>query len=397
MTKHRIQWSCLTLILVGLFSSFETAGAHAQPQQATGLGPPSSIGLPLISVVCSTPSNCVAIGTPIYGHTLGPIAVRTANGGAAWASTGSLSGVKTLYALACASSRTCVAVGTNTKGSNQRGAVVRTQNGGTAWSVVPALPKGVGDLTGISCPTKTFCMAVGSTSSSYEAVAMSSNDGGRRWDAVAVPKGENELTLVACTTRRDCIAEGEVESIVGDPSGGNRISIITTNNGGSSWKQRPIPIDSAAPPGFPSFTGLTCATPNHCLLLGDATPPDGSSLGVILSSSDSGASWTDQALPPDTTILNGISCGSATQCVAAGGGFGGRGGSTQDLLSTNNGGQTWTVRSVPPSAEGLDGVSCSSATSCLAVGFAYSSAAPTAQPAAVIVTHDGGVTWNATP
>jgi hypothetical protein len=49
---------------------------------------------------------------------------------------------------------------------------------------------------------------------------------------------------------------------------------------------------------------------------------------------------------------------------------------------------------VPSTALGLDGVSCPSATSCIAVGFDYSDADPTAEPAAVIDSDDGGATWN---
>jgi hypothetical protein len=59
------------------------------------------------------------------------------------------------------------------------------------------------------------------------------------------------------------------------------------------------------------------------LLVGAATPPDGSPSGMIASSTDRGASWTFQAVPPGTTMLNAISCGSATQCAVAAGASGG--------------------------------------------------------------------------
>jgi photosystem II stability/assembly factor-like uncharacterized protein len=88
---------------------------------------------------------------------------------------------------------------------------------------------------------------------------------------------------------------------------------------------------------------------------------------------------------------------TAVVCSVVGGGFGGRGGLIRDLLSTSDGGLTWISRPVPPSAVALDGVSCPSAMECMAVGFDYSSSAPTAQPAAVIVTSDGGATWAPVP
>ena len=265
------------------------------------------------------------------------------------------------------------------------------------WRLVvvgTSVAKGRRKARGYSCPTKSFCMAVGVTTAISRAIAVTSNDAGRSWNTVAVPRGEEQLNLVTCTTRRSCIAEGEVEATIGDPSGGSRPSILTTNNGGSTWKQRSIATQSGAPSGIPYFTALTCASTTHCLLVGDATPPDGSTSEMIMSSTDSGASWTNQALPPGTAMLNAISCGSAAQCAVAGGGIGGRGGISRDILTTIDGGQTWTSRTVPSSAVGLDGVSCPSTTSCLAVGFDLSTMDPSAEPAAVVISSDGGATWN---
>jgi hypothetical protein len=114
---------------------------------------------------------------------------------------------------------------------------------------------------------------------------------------------------------------------------------------------------------------------------------------MIATSTNSGASWTFEAVPLGTSALSTISCGRLTWCAAAGGGFGARGGSSQDLLSTNDGGRVWTSRPVPSSATGLEGISCPSALSCIAVGFSYSATDPTAEPAAVVVSADGGLTW----
>jgi hypothetical protein len=44
---------------------------------------------------------------------------------------------------------------------------------------------------------------------------------------------------------------------------------------------------------------------------------------------------------------------------------------------------------------GLDGVSCPTNSTCIAVGFTLSTANPMMEPAAVVVTHDGGRTWTA--
>ncbi len=376
--------------------SIDTAVAVAPPQRASGSMEADALKVPLMSVVCSTTRRCVAIGTQPDGSTVGSIGVTTSDGGSTWASTPILRGVKYLQALACPATRTCVAVGSNPLGNGDRGAVLRTLDGGRTWVLAPALPTGVGRLVDVSCPTKSFCMAVGVTSSITNAVAVISNDAGQSWRTVRLPKGEEDLSLVTCTTRRCCIAEGEMEATIGDPESGSRLSIIiTTANRGSAWKQSSLSTNNAAPIGIPTFSGLTCATPTHCLLVGDATPGDGSPSGMIASSIDGGASWTFQAVPPGTTFLNSISCGSSVQCAVAGGGIEARGGIDRDILTTTDAGKTWISRVVPAASVGLDGVSCPSATSCMAVGFGLSSTDPSAEPAVIVVSGDGGATWTA--
>jgi photosystem II stability/assembly factor-like uncharacterized protein len=394
MKRCPILWGCFLVAFVGLVATNGVAEAAAPTYRASGAVPPASLGMPLKSVVCSTPRNCVSIGTPINGSTLDPIAVRTTDGGAHWASTRRLRGIKDLDALACGSTQSCLVVGANPQGNDERGASIRTDDGGQKWSVDPALPRAVGELVGLSCPSKTFCMAVGRTASDATAVALTTNNTGRTWSIVAVPKGQEDLDLVSCTTRHFCVAEGDKEAILGDPSGGSRLNIITTSDGGSTWNQRTLLSYHNAPAGIPYFSGLTCVAPATCVLVGVSTVPDGSGSGMIALSTDRGTSWNFQAVPPGTIGLSAVSCGSATRCVVAGGGFGSRGGSIQELLSTNDAGHTWISRTVPPTALGLDGVSCPSATSCVAVGYDYSDSDPTAEPAAVVTSVDGGIIWN---
>jgi photosystem II stability/assembly factor-like uncharacterized protein len=394
MRRSWIRWSCLPLAVAGIFSSSGDAAATAVPQRATVSIPVQDLKVPLVSVDCSTARICVAIGMEPYGAAVGSIALTTSDEGNTWAGTPVLHGVKYLHTLACLSAATCVAVGENPLGNGVRGTVLRTLDAGHSWLLTPPLPKGIGRLVGLSCHAMAFCMAVGESASFNGAVAVVSDSAGRTWKRVALPRGEEDLSLVICTTSRYCIAEGAVEATIGDPTSGNRPSIITTANGGATWKQSSLVFNSAAPAGIAMFSGLTCATSTHCLLVGDATPGDGSPSGMIASSTDRGVSWTFQVVPGGTTFLNAISCGSATRCVVAGGGIEARGGIDRDILTTSDGGQTWISRAVPSGTVGLDGISCSSPTSCMAVGFGLSATDPTAEPSAVIVSTDGGTTWD---
>ena len=329
------------------------------------------------------------MGGQRYGSPEGSITTVTSDGGAHWASSRLLVGVAQLNAMAC-SSNTCIAVGWNPVGNNEQGVVMRTLDRGRTWRLVPVLPKGVGILSSVSCPTATFCMAVGQSRDGSFGVALVTNSAGERWKSVALPKGERALGLVTCTTRRTCIAQGIMEVITGVLNSGQLPSIITTADSGSTWTQRTPPgWGNSAVPGFPIFKGMACPSPNRCLMVGDATPGDGSPSGVISVSADGGKTWTLATVPPGTTFLNAISCASPTDCVVVGGGIEGRGGADRDILTTTDGGQTWISRPVPTSVIGLSHVSCPTIDTCVAMGGGLT------KPV-VAVTSDGGTTWTAT-
>lgn len=395
MTTSAIRRISVPVVLAVLLIPISSSSVGASAQRAAGSTPSDALPVPLVSVVCSTPQTCVAIGAQTYGSTVGSIGARTENGGGSWASTSILSGVKYLGSLSCLTSRKCVAVGGNPAGNLWRGAVVRTLDAGRTWTLTSAVPKSVGLLREVSCPTTVFCMAVGSTAQSNVgsiAAAMSSNDSGRSWKRIPLPKGEKDLSLVTCTTRRNCIAVGEAEVMVGDPQAGSVTSIIATDNGGATWTQRPLQKGLSPILGAPEYSGITCAERNDCLLVGYAIPGDGNPSGVIAHSANGGKTWSYDAAPPDSNFLNAVSCPSPVRCVIVGGGIEPRGGGVRGLLTTTDGGLTWTSRTVPMEAMGLEGISCQTVSSCIAVGYGLSPDG-SVEPSAVIVTSDGGDTW----
>jgi photosystem II stability/assembly factor-like uncharacterized protein len=339
----------------------------------------------------------VAIGAQSAGSPVGSIAAITTDGGNIWASTPILSGVSYLSSVACPTTKTCIAVGDRTVGNAIYGKVIMSTDGGRTWALASALPKSIGHLSSISCPNKSFCITVGRSvdQTAATAAALATTNAGHTWKRVNLPKGEEELSSVACVNRRKCVADGIMDASIGDPSAGNRLSIIVTSDGGSTWKQSSLPGGSQPAAGIPSFEGLTCFARTHCVIVGNAEPGDGNPTGLIIQSTDAGRSWFYNPVPPNTNFLNAVSCVSVSRCVVAGGGIEPRGGVVQGLLTTDDGGHTWTARNVPSTAAGLDGVSCPTTSRCIAVGFALSAANPTAEPGAVVVTHDGGRTWAA--
>jgi photosystem II stability/assembly factor-like uncharacterized protein len=293
--------------------------------------------------------------------------------------------------MACATPSSCLAVGYNLVGANTVGVAVNTVDGGHSWKTVSGLPRNVTELKSISCPTSTRCMVVGLSTDQDRGIALVTDASGSKWRSLSLPDGESIPSLVACTSNDACAIEGTKEAVVGNPGSGESLSILNTANGGASWV--PGALSAGTGPAWPLYRAIACPTPARCLLVGDASPPDGSPSGVTMVSLDAGASWTEVRPPAGTTFLNAISCPTAVSCVVVGGGIGPRGGSSQAILGTSNGGQSWISRTVPTPVTGLSAVSCPTPLACVAVGFGPSSTSVSGIKPVVTVTDDGGASW----
>jgi photosystem II stability/assembly factor-like uncharacterized protein len=366
------------------------ANGHMPVQPASDHATPSAFAAPLNAIICMSAQKCVAVGSSTAGI--------TSDGGAHWAITPRLFSVQQLAALACPTTRTCIAVGWNLPPgthleNRERGVILKTSDGGHDWMVVPGLPRKVGILSSVSCPTATFCIAVGEDPGRRFGVALVTDTAGQRWRTLSLPPGQEGLALVTCITAQTCIAQGAKETITGEPAAGHSINIITTSDGGRTWGQGMPSEGGPDGVGYP-VQGMACPTPSRCFLVGDGIPvADGTFSGLIVTTTDEGATWEPQSIPPGTTILNAISCPSPTDCVVAGGGFNSRAGPAQDILTTSDGGQTWLSRPVPNEVTGLSGVSCPSVLICVAVGFGPTSTDAYADQSVVAVTTNGGATW----
>jgi photosystem II stability/assembly factor-like uncharacterized protein len=344
----------------------------------------------LDAIVCTSQQVCVAAAGQDNSAPGGALVALSTDGGAHWATTSPLAEVTQLNTMACTTSTSCIAVGWNAVGNDQAGVVLQSFDGGHTWKIGPDLPKGIGILHSVSCPSPTYCMVVGSSTDGTFGVALSTSTMGSQWRSLSLPEGQRALSLVTCTAPGDCVVEGIKEATVGDLSSGEQLSILTTADGGSTWAQSASL--AGGPIGAPNFKGLACSTPTRCFLVGDATPGDGSPTGMIFASSDAGNTWGVEPVPPDTTYLNAISCTSATDCVVVGGGIEARGGSDRDILTTSDGGQTWLSRPVPAAVTQLAAVSCPTASACVATGFGPSSSISGIQPVSA-ATSDGGAYW----
>jgi photosystem II stability/assembly factor-like uncharacterized protein len=194
----------------------------------------------------------------------------------------------------------------------------------------------------------------------------SSTDGGLRWKAMTVPSAAFLLSAVSCASAATCFVTG-----TGPPNDGVANGLVlATTDGGATWAVDDLPSGSAP-------TGISCPTANDCLVV------EGS--GQIFATTDGGENWGPQSAPSGVNALQAVSCVNSTDCYAAGEGqaqtlFGA-------ILSTTDGGADWSLDTTPSGTDFLDGLSCSGPTTCVAV----------ANGTYPVMSTTDGSTWTASP
>lgn len=268
-----------------------------------------------------------------------------------------------LSAVSCASPTACAAVGYYQRADGSSVAVAETW-AGNGWAIKPVPIPPSSDfsrLTAVSCPTASYCVAVGvyeSPSISGQA-SMAATWNGSRWTVTAmpVPSGFIVLSGVSCTSPTSCTAVGW-----DDGPGVGRTLVETWN--GSTWTVRhtPNPAQSTGS----ALTAVSCASATSCSAVGNYTTPG--SYFLSLAEYWDGSAWKIQHTLNATgtdTYLTGVSCPAAGACTASGY-IGGGAGTLVEVLNAG----TWTDVT-PPSPGANDvllAVSCSAATACTAVG-----------------------------
>jgi hypothetical protein len=216
-------------------------------------------------------------------------------------------------------------------------------------------------LLGISCPSTSFCVAVGELDS---IIATTNPTGGASAWHQAKPTGEansdcheyrdppcgypqdRRIRGVSCPSAQLCVAvtgEGYVYSST-DPTGP-----------GDAW--RVADIDDNGPNTH--LLGVSCPTASLCV----AVSGEGYTSGKVLTSTNptGGASAWRVTQLDETLDLRGVSCGTPTLCVAV---------AQQGrlLVSTNptGGASAWRELGTPGGPGDLQGVSCVATALCVA-------------------------------
>jgi hypothetical protein len=161
----------------------------------------------LSSVSCPTTADCIAVGNQ---NPSGPLAENW--NGSTW-TIESIPGNVALTGLSCPTTGLCWAVGGN-------GSIVAEQWNVSAWTL-HSLPTPTSatstSLNGISCPSPSDCVAVGSfTNPQGKAMTLSEQWNGTNWSILPTPNPSDSiasyLSSVSCPTAQTCTAVGYYEN-----------------------------------------------------------------------------------------------------------------------------------------------------------------------------------------
>jgi alpha-tubulin suppressor-like RCC1 family protein len=300
--------------------------------------------------------------------------------------TPQVSGRSGLGGVSCASHKFCAAVGRN--GASGGGPEFEAWNG-AAWSTVAGPvqppPKPPGDpneprLSGVSCSSSKFCVAVGSSESLFPGHGTPFGQSayiyawnGTRWsnaESLLASPGENSIGRIegatlsgaSCASSSFCVAVGTLPDRIGEPLG----RLLASWNG-STWstileRQKTRLEDSG-------LEGVSCVSTKFCMAVGSQQDAI-KQIPHTLTEMWNGTGWSVVPSPDRgsrTNVLNGISCTSATRCIAVGYDY--NAGPAEALMESWNGG-TWSILESPNIHAGaeLKSVSCVSSSSCVAVG-----------------------------
>jgi hypothetical protein len=318
-------------------------------------------GLFLVLVaVAITASSCALSGHP--GSTKVERVLGEAQGTPLGVGQPAPTGTSDLGAVSCATARRCWAVGIagpNPAPATGATVIAATSNGGKTWRAQQVAGGSTPQLSGVSCPTATECMAVGSNGASLpgSGVVITTSDAGATWSAASSPQNALVVSSVTCASPTDCTA------VVSD---GTSTWSAHSPDFGQSWQQ-----EGNLPSLFRPQNDLTCVAGGICLDAGYVPTSNSHGQGAVAVSADGGQTWTLASVPAGIGVLQSTACPSTSVCLAAGT----TGTTVSDvvpakglLLRSTDGGHTWEQSSGTVPVEDVYGMDCPSTDQCAMVG-----------------------------
>lgn len=261
-----------------------------------------------------------------------------------------------LTGVSCPTDSLCLAVGSENKLAFSQA----PSTGSASWHIVhpaypggsgkvctegaPGCPEAGGRLQAISCPTQSLCVLA--SGEGYVDVSTEPTGGAGAWSPTVINEkgtGATHLTAVSCPSVSLCVA---VSGIGGSTSGR-----ILTSTDPTSGQWAVAKLDSSI-----DFRGVSCGTPSLCVAVAHH--------GRIFTSTEptGGASaWKEVGTPGGPGDLGGVDCVGTSLCAA-----GNAGGNVLTTSAPAGNASIWTEvnggGTVP-----ITGISCFTSGACVAV------------------------------
>jgi hypothetical protein len=228
-------------------------------------------------------------------------------------------------------------------------------------------------LVSVSCPTATWCVAVGNseTNPNGDEGTLAEAWDGTAWRVQVTPnpgRTESSLAAVSCTSAKACTAVGYADAMP-KPNKGTSASLIERWNG-LRWT-----VQGPSRPNV-SLNTVSCSSATFCIAIGnDRHGPN------RFEESWNGKRWTVRTAPlepspkPYQYYIGSLSCRSRWACTAVGGTqLGPNSGPNSSYLPLAEywNGQKWAIDAVPDPprtrSSSLADVVCPAPAFCMAVG-----------------------------
>lgn len=163
--------------------------------------------------------------------------------------------------------------------------------------------------------------------SPFDTTAYRSGDGGATWTQLSLPAGTYLSSPISCTSASRCAVGARTGTSITSAMGFTA-AILTTDDGGRSWQQHPLPqwVGLATSVACPTSTRCVAVVePSTRAVVDSMEPLNGANAfyaSSILTTTDSGRTWATIALPGRSgdhyLNLGAVSCPTARRCVITG-------------------------------------------------------------------------------
>ncbi len=372
--------ACLAVSAPGLATAADSQGWSASKLPLPAGAAPNSFR-PL-ALSCSSATQCAG-GAGYTATPLNSPAALLALSGKKWTDTqaplpaGAIAATQqaTVASVACPAATTCFAGGHYRDASGNQ-AMLLSWSGKTWTAAIAPLPAGANSnpdavVSGISCPSPTWCTAVGQYDASPDQYGLILRRSDGKWTATAAPvptgaQALGALNAVSCPAASRCFAGGWDYA---DDGSSPQLLLLTWWQGKWSDVDVPLPKGAAANAGA-AIDAIACPTVTECVAAGSYDNSAGDQEGVLLAWS--GKKWTATTAPLPRnaganpwTSLNTVACPVSSRCVA-GGEYENSASQPLGLLLTWSQG-SWTAAEAPTAGYDVHAISCPSATRCFAL------------------------------